>query len=90
MSYFADNILSLCQEVLATADTVHELEAPRLSLDTFLDHFNRLSQEETDRVQAALKPTTCPVDPCMLWLVKVEVIVYVSLTSEPFPGVLKL
>lgn len=48
VSYFADKIWSLCQDLSATVDTVHELEALWPSLGLTLNHFILLSQEEID------------------------------------------
>lgn len=35
-----------------------------------MDHFDSLSQDKVDRILAAVKPTTCPLDPCPSWLIK--------------------
>uniref|UniRef100_A0A670JAY7 Reverse transcriptase domain-containing protein n=1 Tax=Podarcis muralis TaxID=64176 RepID=A0A670JAY7_PODMU len=75
-----------------------ELEAPRLSLGPVLDHFDRISPADVDRLLRAGKPTTCPLDPCPSWLIRAcpdEVraplgdIINLSLGIGTFPGELK-
>lgn len=58
--YFLDKIL-LRQVITATVNTIHELEAPWPSSGSELDHVNWVSQEEVDRILAAVRPTICPL-----------------------------
>lgn len=41
-----------------TVNTVFELEAPRPSSGAILEYFSQLSEEEDDKIMAAVKPTT--------------------------------
>lgn len=70
VSYFAGKMLLLCRDVLATIDTVCELETPWPSSWLVLDYFNQLFQDGVDRILAAVKPSTSFLDLCLLWLVK--------------------
>lgn len=45
MSYFVCKISLLHQDLPATVDIIHEMEASWLSLDPVLDSFNQLSQK---------------------------------------------
>lgn len=83
MKYFADNVSSLYQDLLATVDTIKELEAPYPS--------SGLTRPTS---LAVVRPTTCLLDLCPSWLIKacrVDVwaamvdIINMSLVSRTFP-----
>uniref|UniRef100_A0A670I3D4 Reverse transcriptase domain-containing protein n=1 Tax=Podarcis muralis TaxID=64176 RepID=A0A670I3D4_PODMU len=97
-SFFAEKLFLLRHDLPANLDTIKELEAPRLSLGPVLDHFDRISPADVDRLLRAGKPTTCPLDPCQSWLIRAcpdEVraplgdIINLSLGTWTFPGELK-
>lgn len=71
MSSFADKILLLHHDLPPNFDTIHELEPPRLSLDSTFDTFSQPSW--TDRILNATKTTTWPLNPCSSCLVKASI-----------------
>lgn len=98
MSYFADKILLFGKDQPSIVDTVQELKGPWPSLGLILDHFNLLSQKQVDRILITVKPTTCPIDPYPLSLVKscsnrtkvpLREFIHLFLTSGTFRTTLK-
>ena len=70
-NYFENKILTLCQDLPPTAETLKELEASyspaEITLDSqlsTLDNFKRLNLPKVTKVLASVRPTTCPLDPC--------------------------
>lgn len=53
-SYFADKILLICHDFLAPVDTIVEVEAPWLPSGPVFNHISQLSQDEVDKVLAAI------------------------------------
>lgn len=56
-SYFAEKVLMLHWDLLATIDTLRETESPCPSSGPVLDHVSPLTQQEVDKVLTAVKPT---------------------------------
>lgn len=70
-SFFVDKVFSLCHNVPASVDRISELEAFWPSLDPVFDSFNLLFSADIDRILGAVRTTTCLLDLCPSWLVKV-------------------
>lgn len=51
-------------------DIVYELQARWSFSGLILDHFCQFPQEEVDRILAAIRPTMCLLDLCLLRLMK--------------------
>ena len=97
-SFFAEKILRLRQDFSAEFGADSEVEAPRLSCGLVFDHFKLFSLADVDKALKAVRPTTCPLDPCPSWLVKagdgkvlgpLRDIVNMSLSTGIFPERLK-
>lgn len=70
VSYFADKNLLFLHDLPPNFDTVEELEASSLPLDSTFDIFDWPSWAHVDRILRAFRPTTCLLDLCPLWLLK--------------------
>uniref|UniRef100_A0A670II88 Reverse transcriptase domain-containing protein n=1 Tax=Podarcis muralis TaxID=64176 RepID=A0A670II88_PODMU len=97
--FFADKIAQIQKEVDSTVGAGPGRESARvLSGPVTWDQFQSVTSEDVDRLLGKVKPTTCLLDPCPSWLIKVSReglgdglcgVVNASLCEGAFPDPLK-